>query len=176
MITWNRRWMLVGLLGTISSLWLSAQTLPTGAGHVLPTISGPFDERNKAADAAVDKEVLMKRQQRISTTMTRWGKTPIKFAGSLVRDAMAAAKNRDQTPQAKVLSNYRSTIPADDAARLEVIVARQMDDLDRPVKTAGPLFMVYPDDMLKDLRATTFYQRSAWQLKALAVEYSGRHG
>ena len=39
-----------------------------------------------------------------------------------------------------------------------------------PVKTKGPLFIVYPYDSKKELQSTVFYERSAWQLKSITVE------
>jgi hypothetical protein len=39
-----------------------------------------------------------------------------------------------------------------------------------PVRTKGPLFIVYPFDSKAELRSATYYERSAWQLKSLTVE------
>jgi len=45
-----------------------------------------------------------------------------------------------------------------------------MDDKDIPVRTKGPLFIVYPYDTSAELRAVQFYERSAWQLKSMTVD------
>jgi hypothetical protein len=45
-----------------------------------------------------------------------------------------------------------------------------MNDQDIPVKTKGPLFIVYPYDSKPELRSTVYYERSAWQLKSMAIE------
>jgi hypothetical protein len=39
-----------------------------------------------------------------------------------------------------------------------------------PVKTKGPLFIVYPYDTNKELQSTVYYERSAWQLKSLSID------
>jgi len=39
-----------------------------------------------------------------------------------------------------------------------------------PVRTKGPLFMVYPFDSKAELRSATYDERSAWQLKSLTIE------
>jgi hypothetical protein len=39
-----------------------------------------------------------------------------------------------------------------------------------PVRTKGPLFIVYPFDDKAELRAAVYYERSAWQLKSLTIE------
>ena len=39
-----------------------------------------------------------------------------------------------------------------------------------PVREKGPLFVVYPFDDSSELRSSTYYERSIWQLKALDVQ------
>jgi hypothetical protein len=51
-----------------------------------------------------------------------------------------------------------------------MIVAHRMNDKPIPVRTKGPLFIVYPFDSKAELQSTRFYGRSAWQLKSLTVE------
>jgi hypothetical protein len=58
----------------------------------------------------------------------------------------------------------------EDAVKFDVIVAHKMNGQSIPVKTKGPLFIVYPYDSKPELRALTYYERSAWQLKSLTLE------
>ena len=39
-----------------------------------------------------------------------------------------------------------------------------------PVRTKGPLFIVYPFDTKPELQSAKFYGRSAWQLKSMDIE------
>ena len=55
-------------------------------------------------------------------------------------------------------------------AKFKVIVARLMDDKPIPVREKGPLFVVYPFDSSAELRTSTYYERSIWQLKALEAQ------
>jgi hypothetical protein len=50
------------------------------------------------------------------------------------------------------------------------IVARLLNDQPMPVREKGPLFVVYPFDSRAELRNSTYYERSIWQLKALEVQ------
>lgn len=154
------------LLGAV----FPAQALTAAKGKVILTISGKVAEKNTADAAAFDLAMLQKLPQQTFTTMTPWDKKPIKFTGPLLRDVLAAAKASGQTMKAFALNDYQTAIPMDDAMRFDVILAHQMNGEAIPVRTKGPLFIVYPYDSLPELRSTTYYERSAWQLKALVIE------
>ena len=62
------------------------------------------------------------------------------------------------------------SIPAEDAAKLGVIVAHQIDGKAIPVRERGPLFVIYPFDSASELRSTRYYERSIWQLKSMRIE------
>jgi hypothetical protein len=147
-----------------------AHALPAAKGKVILTVSGKVAEKNTADAAAFDLAMLQKLPQQTFVTMTPWDKKPIKFTGPLLRDVLAAAKASGQTMKALALNDYQTTIPLDDAMRFDVIVAHQMNGEPIPVRTKGPLFIVYPYDTRAELRSTTYYERSAWQLKALVIE------
>jgi len=149
---------------------LPAAALQPATGKVVLTITGKVAEKNTASAAVFDMAMLEKLPQRTFTTMTPWEKQPIKFTGPLLRDVLAAAKASGSTIKAVALNDYQSSIPLDDAQKFDVILAHKMNDADIPVKTKGPLFIVYPYDTKPELRSTVYYERSAWQLKSLAIE------
>lgn len=149
---------------------LPASALQPAVGKVVLTITGNVGDKNTATAAAFDMAMLEKLPQRSFTTMTPWDKQPIKFTGPLLRDVLAAAKATGTTVKAVALNDYQSSIPLDDAQKFDVILAHKMNDADIPVKTKGPLFIVYPYDTKSELRSTVYYERSAWQLKSLMIE------
>ena len=151
-------------------LALPAAALQPATGKVILSISGNVAEKNTANAAVFDLAMLEKLPQRSFTTMTPWDKQPIKFTGPLLRDVLAAAKATGTTIKAMALNDYQSSIPLDDAQKFDVILAHKMNDGDIPVKTKGPLCIVYPYDSKPELRSATYYERSAWQLKSLAIE------
>jgi hypothetical protein len=114
--------------------------------------------------------MLEKLPQQTFTTMTPWDKQPIKFTGPLLRDVLAAAKATGTTIKAAALNDYQSSIPLADSQKFDVILAHKMNGEDIPVKTKGPLFIVYPYDSKVELRSSVYYERSAWQLKSLTIE------
>ena len=158
------------LAAAVVCMALPAAALQPTTGKVILTVTGNVGEKNTATAATFDLAMLEKLPQRSFTTMTPWDKQPIKFTGPLLRDVLAAAKATGTTIKAAALNDYQSSIPLEDAQKFDVILAHKMNDADIPVKTKGPLFIVYPYDTKPELRSSTYYERSAWQLKSLTIE------
>jgi hypothetical protein len=155
---------------TIFCVAQPAAALQPATGKVILTIAGNVGEKNTPTAAVFDLNMLEKLPQKSFTTMTPWDKQPIKFTGPLLRDVLAAAKATGTTIKAAALNDYQTSIPLADAQQFDVILAHKMNDADIPVKTKGPLFIVYPYDSKAELRSTVYYERSAWQLKSMAIE------
>jgi hypothetical protein len=164
------RWLAAAVVGATLVVALPAAALEPAKGKVILTISGNVGEKNTPSAAVFDMAMLEKLPQRTFTTMTPWDKQPIKFTGPLLRDVLSAAKAKGSTIKAAALNDYQSSIPLDDSQKFDVILAHKMNDQDIPVKTKGPLFIVYPYDSKPELRSTVYYERSAWQLKSMAIE------
>lgn len=147
-----------------------AAALEAPKGKVILTISGKVADKNTPTSATFDMAMLEKLPQQTFTTLTPWDKKPIKFTGPLLRDVLAAAKAQGTVIKAAALNDYQTSIPLDDAQKFDVILAHKMNGESIPVKTKGPLFIVYPFDSKAELRSTVYYERSAWQLKSMAIE------
>ncbi len=161
---------LLTLLTALLALQTPAWALQTPTGKVILTVSGKVGDKNTPQAATFDLAMLEKLPQQTFTTLTPWDKTPIKFTGPLLRDVLAAAKASGSTIKALALNDYQTSIPLSDAQNFDVILAHRMNDALIPVKTKGPLFIVYPYDSKAELRSTVYYERSAWQLKAMTIE------
>ena len=151
-------------------LAVSAHALEPAKGKVILTIQGKVGETNSPKGASFDMAMLKGLPQKTFTTHTPWDKTPTKFQGPLLRDVLAAAKASGTTIKAVALNDYKTNIPLDDAAKFDVIVAHSMNGQDIPVRTKGPLFIVYPFDSKTELAAQTYYERAAWQLQRMDIE------
>lgn len=153
---------------------LAAPTMGTAAeptkSKIILTVYGAATSENKRSELKFDMAMLEALPQVTFTTMTPWNKAPIKFTGPLLRDVLGAAKVNGKTINASALNDYSTAIPADDAYKFDVIVAHHMDGELIPVRTKGPLFIVYPYDSRAELRSSTYYERSAWQLKSLSID------
>ena len=73
------------------------------------------------------------------------------------------------TLRVSALNDYRIDVPADDARRFDVTLARLIDDKPIAVRDKGPMFMIYPFDSDPTLRNALYYSRSVWQLKTIDV-------
>lgn len=148
----------------------SAIALQPANGSVILTISGKIGEKNTLGGAAFDLAMLKQLPQQSFTTLTPWDKKPIKFTGPLLRDVLSAVKASGSTIRASALNDYVTSIPLEDAQKFDVILAYEMNDKIIPVKTKGPLFIVYPFDTQEELRSRVYYERSAWQLRSMKIE------
>lgn len=160
---------IVGLLAGIT-IGGCALALEPATGKVVLAISGKISEKNTPTSANFDMAMLEKLPQKTFTTLTPWDKAPIRFTGPLLRDVLAAAKANGAVIKAAALNDYQTSIPFEDSQKFDVILAHKMNGEPIPVRTKGPLFIVYPFDDKAELRAAAYYERSAWQLKSLTIE------
>lgn len=170
MSRWAALAVTVATAATALTLSASAFALDAPTGKVVLTITGKIGDKNTADAATFDMAMLEKLPQQTFTTLTPWDKLPIKFSGPLLRDVLAAAKASGTTIKASALNDYKTSVPLEDVKKFDVILAHKMNGEAIPVRTKGPLFIVYPFDTKPELRAATYYDRSAWQLKAMNIE------
>jgi hypothetical protein len=156
----------IGLAVALTPCW----ALEPAKGKVILTLQGKVGETNSPKGAVFDMAMLKSLPQQTFSTHTPWDKTPTKFQGPLLRDVLAAAKASGKTIKAVALNDYKTQIPMGDAAKFDVIVAHSMNGQDIPVRTKGPLFIVYPFDSQPELKTPTYYERSAWQLQGMEIE------
>ncbi len=146
-----------------------AQALEPTQGPVILTLTDLLDTPNDGPRANFDVRMLEALPQHSFITSTPWYKTPTRFTGPLLADVLRAAGARGAHLNAVALNGYKVRIPASDAS-LGVVLARQVDDKPLSVRDRGPLFIVYPFDSSPDLKTTTHFGRSIWQLRAIEVE------
>lgn len=147
-----------------------AWALDAPKDKVVLTITGKVGAPNKGTAAVFDMPMLQKLPQRTFTTQTPWEPKPTTFTGPLLRDVLAAAQASGSTLEATALNDYKITFPLSDAKDFDVVIAVKMNGEDIPVRTKGPLFIVYPFDNKPELKAAKYYERSIWQLKSLTAQ------
>lgn len=163
-----RRFLLSTLLGAFTAVALPALALEAPKERPILTISGNIGVKNAGEVARFDMKMLEALPQHSFTTRTPWYDKPVKFTGPLLADVLAAVKANGTTISAIAINDYKINIPVSDT-RHKPIVARLLDDQPMPVREKGPLFVVYPFDSSAELRNSTYYERSIWQLKAMEV-------
>ena len=154
------------ILGLLAPL---AFGLETRTGKVVLTVSGNVGRPDAQAGFEFDMAMLEKLPQHSFTTATPWYPAPKTFTGPLLRDVLAAAGARGALLRAVALNDYKTEIPAADADRYDMIVARLLDGKPMLTREKGPLFIVYPFDSHPELRSGPYFARSAWQLRTIEV-------
>ncbi len=161
---------LLAAAGTVAlgAAW-PAHALERPAGPVVLTIKGLIRIPNQGVQADFDMPMLERLPQTSFSTRTPWYAHARKFTGPLLRDLLAATGAHGSSLRALALNDYWVELPADDAMRFDVIVARLLDDQPMAVRDKGPLFLIYPFDAQPELRNPVHYSRSAWQLRTIEV-------
>lgn len=149
---------------------LQAAALPPPTNKVVMTMSGKVNEQNAPGKVLLDMNMLEKLPQHTFTTSTPWDKAPTQYTGPLLRDVLAMVQARGTAMKAIALNDYKVVIPVDDAMKFDVILAHKIDGQPIPVRTKGPLFIIYPFDSKTELQSVRYHERSIWQLKAIEVE------
>lgn len=147
----------------------SAQALEAPKGQVILTVRGLIEHTNAGRSAQLDLAMLEALPQRTFSTMTPWDAAPLLFQGPLMRDLLTLVGARGTQLRATALNDYRISIPVEDAQQFDLVVAHRMNGQRIPVRSKGPLFVVYPFDSDERLRNIRYYERSIWQLKDLDV-------
>ena len=162
----------LSLVTLFSGLLMAGPSLALDAPKERPilTVSGKIGEKNAGDKARFDMKMLEALPQHSFTTRTPWYDRPVKFTGPLLSDVLAAVKASGTNISAIAINDYKITIPVSDTQKFKVLVARLLDDQPMPVREKGPLFVIYPFDSDTDLRSSTYYERSIWQLKALDIQ------
>ena len=169
----GRRQLVLGLLLASSALLLARPGLAQNAaptGKKILTISGKIGSGAAGAKVTFDLALLESLPQHSFTTQTPWQDKPVQFSGPLLRDVLAAVKAQGSQLKAIALNDYKVSIPVSDTQRFDMLLALRVNGERIPVRSKGPLFVVYPYDSDEELRSTLYYSRSIWQLKAIEVE------
>lgn len=160
-----------------ATLLLSALSIGSGAlaldapkERPILAVSGKIAVKNAGETARFDMKMIEALPQHSFTTRTPWYDKPVKFTGPLLADLLAAVKASGTSVSAVAINDYKVSIPMADATKFQMIVATQIDGKPIPVREKGPLFVVYPFDSSAELRTSTYYERSIWQLKALDIQ------
>lgn len=147
-----------------------AQSLEAPKGRTVLSVSGKIGATNKGDLAVFDMAMIEKLPQHSFTTRTPWYDKPVKFTGPLLKDVLALVKSSGTTLSAVAINDYKINIPIEDIGKHGVLMARLIDDQPIPVRSKGPLFVVYPFDNAAELRTSVYYERSIWQLKSLDLQ------
>jgi len=104
------------------------------------------------------------------TTTTYWDDGAQTFEGVLLRDLLARAGVTGETVEASALNEYSADIPMDMVRSLDILIATRWNGERMPIRTRGPLWIVFPFQDLEDEVAVKARFMSVWQLRRLTVK------
>lgn len=152
----NRRLVLLAALvwGFVTTTALQAEMLTISRGDTTVVLT---------------EEEFLALPQTEYTTINDYVSAPTLFSGVLLRDLVALVG----TPQPGdlyrgiALNDYAADLPIDDALAFDVLVARSRDGVPMSIRNKGPLWVVYPTEVLPQSTLFSVNNKLIWQLKAL---------
>lgn len=148
----------------------SAMALEKPTGDVILTITGTVDHPNAGNTAQFDLAMLEKLEGRKASMETPWTQGKIAFSGPLFAKVLEAAGAHGTNMKVKALNDYAADVPVEDAMTLKTILATRMDGELMSVRDKGPIFLIYPFDLDKNLYNEKYFSRSVWQIKEIEVK------
>lgn len=143
--------------------------LPLPQGRVLLEVTGAIAATNNGAAANFDRSMLEALPQHRLETYTDWTDGPQVFEGPLLADLLARLGARGNTLHATALNDYAVDIPSSDAQEFPVLLALRHNGQPMPVRSKGPIWIIYPNSDPQAAKASPHNAKSIWQLRNLDV-------
>ena len=102
-------------------------------------------------------------------TETIWTTGLQRFTGVPLVDLIAPFNIEQGVLQARAVNDYMIEIPLSDAVEGGPIIAYERNGKTMPLRSKGPLWIVYPYDSNPAYKTEAIYSRSIWQLESLSL-------
>ncbi|QQR38720.1 molybdopterin-dependent oxidoreductase [Devosia rhizoryzae] len=149
---------------------LALDPLPAPTGPVILTVAGDLEVTNSDEGADFDREMLYALGLTDLVTTTAWTDGPQTFRGVALQTVLDRVGAKGTTIKATALNDFRTSIPYEEAAKYNVLLASEMNGEEMSVRDRGPLWIVYPRSDFSELQAPEYNDRWAWQLRTLEIE------
>lgn len=161
-------------LGALAALALlpasfAAAELAAPTGEVVLTVSGLIGTTNGDGTATFDMAMLEALPVTEFVTATIWTDGPQTFTGVSLHDLLAAVDASGGNVHATAINDYAVDIPAADAVAGGPIVAYRLNGETMSVRDKGPLWIIYPFDLVPEYQSEVTYSRSIWQLDRIEI-------
>jgi hypothetical protein len=147
--------------------------VPAPSEPVILTVKGDIAVGpGKAAVARFDIPDLEKLGVVRFTTPTSWTDGPTTFEGVLLSSLLkfVGADDDAEKLELRALNDYKAEIPAGDANKWPVMLALKENGEYMPIRTHGPVWVVYPQHAYPKLGKREYLSRWVWQLKEITVK------
>lgn len=160
------------LLGAASSAFAD---IPMPQGRVILEVSGAIEHGNSTSEngspiARFDREMLMALPTTRIETHTDFTEGEQVFEGVLLAELLSYVGASGTDLRAIALNDYAAILPAQDVQRYPVLLALLHNGETMPVRTKGPIWIIYPDETSGSARARPHSAKMVWQLSRIVVE------
>ncbi len=162
--------LLLGLILICGVGRATAGDLAKPQGKIILTVSGAISNVNGPHEATFDMALLKTLPKSKITTKTIWTDGTSTYEGVRLKDLLAAVGATGKNLHAIALNDYAVDVPVSDATAGGPILAYSVDGADLPVRSRGPLWLIYPFDDDAKYRTEVIYTRSIWQLNRIDVK------
>lgn len=149
---------------------VEAEEIQRPSGSVLLTVAGNIANTNGRGVADFDRAMLEDLHQYNVTMKTPWTDGEVSFQGFQVRDLMAMVGAEGREVVATALNDYSASIPFEDFAERDVLIAMEMNGEPMRVRDKGPLWIIYPVDPGTGELTVVDRDRMVWQLRQLTIQ------
>ncbi len=148
----------------------SACHLTAPQGALVLTIEGQIQHCTEGLEARFDMELLETLPKRQITTGNPWEEGVATYEGVLLRDLMEHVGAKGTLMRIAALNDYSASMDLADAQSIDVILAYKRNGEYMPVRSKGPLFVVFPFTDQPSLADQEHYAQSVWQVSRITVQ------
>jgi hypothetical protein len=146
------------------------QPQPASAQQKAPVILSVVDDTKGGERTDLTLDDLQRLGGAVIRTTTPWHDGEQVFEGVPLASLLAHLGTRGHRLTLTALNSYMTEIPVADATQNPVLLAYKRNGQTIPATDKGPLFAIYPHDADKELKTETYFSRSAWQVRSIAID------
>lgn len=157
----------------VHCLSASAEPLPAPAGETVLTITGNVTEPNAGETIVLDLATIrgLGSASVETTTDFEWHEGRQTFRGVPLLAVLDAAGATGDTVTVTAADEYSVTIPREELARRDALLATELNGEALTEESFGPLWLVFPyDEMADPAERKTYTERSVWSVAEIAVD------
>ena len=141
-----------------------AAELPAPTGKVILTITGAIENHTSDGKIEMDLAQLEALESRETVTSNPWYDGPQTFKGALGTAFLDYVGAKGTMMRVTAINDFVAEVPVEDLQKYPVILATRLNGEEIPIRSKGPIFIIYPFNEFKELDNNMIYARSAWQV------------
>lgn len=100
-------------------------------------------------------------------TRTPWTQGVSSYTGPTLARLSALGEKAVVEARLQALNDYSITVPSEDWANYDVVLATRVDGERMRIRDRGPFWLIYPLDSDEELQTQRYHARMIWQVKRI---------